>query len=144
MWKARVESVSAAHLKISVPTKRKKKKITVHLKQSRACPLTSADHTNSSLLGSVRNWRKSPQIYRGGRCGQSEPLAAFPPKIFHQRFFFFVPLFKTKVETSELSALRRKLSPNCARRLQVAAPLSEPPLRSFGRKSKKKERKKKE
>lgn len=50
MWKSGVESVSATHLKISVPAKRK---ITVHLKQSRARPLTSADHANSSQLGSV-------------------------------------------------------------------------------------------
>lgn len=64
-------------------------------------------------------------------------------KRFHQHFFFFflVPLFKTKVETPARSALQKELSPSGARRLQMAAPLSEPPLRSFGRKSGKKNQK---
>lgn len=132
MWKSRVESVSVAHLKISVPVKRKKDYSSFKAKQS-----SSINFCRSHKLIAARVGVKLAEIYRGGDADSRSPLP-----LFHKNISPALLLFRTSVQTkggtAELSVLQKKLCPNCVRRLQVAAPLSEPPLRSFERKSGKK------
>lgn len=141
MWKSRVESVSAAHLKIGVPTKRGKK---IDYSSFKATRSSSVNFCRSHKLIAARVGAKlaeiSAQIYRGG--GDAD--ARSPSPLFREKYLTSTSSFsylcsKPKWKHRQLYVLQKKF----VSELRAAAPgggsaLREPPLRSFGRKSGKK------